>query len=150
MSEQQSSADSEQPVAQYIGTLKDALRAARDELIKHDSEYHHFTDPFVKRLVFDAILSEPALTEPQTVPEGSLLAEFFSHSAIDEAMQDAWNDICSDTGCHPLDIEHGKGRHLTFRANHWANQVAKRLFVRAVKVQLEAAGSAQCQAEIAK
>lgn len=66
-----------------------------------------------------------------------LLAEFFSHSAVDEAMQDAWNDICSDTGCHPLDIEHGKGKQLTFRPSHWANQVAKRLFVRAVKVQLK-------------
>lgn len=68
----------------------------------------------------------------------SLLAEFFSHSAIEEAMQDAWNDICSDTGCHPLDITQGHGKQLTFSPNHWANQIAKRLFLRAVKVQLKA------------
>lgn len=68
----------------------------------------------------------------------SFLAEAFSHSAIDEAMQDSWNDICLDTGCHPLDIEHGKGKQLNFRPHHWANQIAKRLFLRAVKLHLKA------------
>jgi len=68
---------------------------------------------------------------------GDLLAKVCSHAAIDEAMQDAWNDICSDTGCHPLDIEHGRGKHLTFKPSHWANQIAKRLFVGALKRRLE-------------
>jgi hypothetical protein len=77
---------------------------------------------------------EPITTEP--VARDNLLAQFFSHSAINEAMQDSWNDICSDTGCHPLDIEHGKGKILTFSPHHWANQIAKRLFVHAVKVHL--------------
>ncbi|MCK1583242.1 hypothetical protein IVB03_27690 [Bradyrhizobium sp. 168] len=80
--------------------------------------------------------------QPQGAPVtdkalGELLAKICSHEAVDEAMQDAWNDICSDTGCHPLDIEHGKGKNLTFSPNHWANQVAKRLFVRALKLRLE-------------
>lgn len=68
---------------------------------------------------------------------GELLTKICSHEALNEAMQDAWNDICTDTGCHPLDIEHGKGKHLTFSPNHWANQIAKRLFVRALKLRLE-------------
>jgi hypothetical protein len=85
----------------------------------------------------DSILGllPPAQAAPERQPA---LAEMFSHSAVDEAMQDAWNDICSDTGCHPLDIEHGRGKHLTFSPNHWANQIAKRLFLNAVKVQLKA------------
>lgn len=74
---------------------------------------------------------------------GELLAKICSHEAVDEAMEASWNDICSDTGCHPLDIEHGKGKHLTFSPNHWANQVAKRLFVRALKLRLEMPGEPQ-------
>jgi hypothetical protein len=70
---------------------------------------------------------------------GDLLAKICSHAAINEAMQDSWNDICSDTGCHPLDIEQAKGKVLTFNPNHWANQIAKRLFVRALKLRLETA-----------
>jgi hypothetical protein len=72
---------------------------------------------------------------------GDLLAKICSHEAINEAMQDSWNDICSDTGCHPLDIQqgNGKGQRLTFSPNHWANQVAKRLFVRALNLRLEMA-----------
>jgi hypothetical protein len=48
------------------------------------------------------------------------------HTAVDDAMQDAWNDICADTGCHPLDIERN-GRNLTFEPRHWASAVARRL-----------------------
>lgn len=46
---------------------------------------------------------------------------------VAEAMQDAWNDICGDTGCHPLDITQGgkgKGVELTFDPNHWARFTA--------------------------
>jgi hypothetical protein len=53
---------------EHVAMLKDALRAAREELIKHDQEYHHLTDPKVSRLVFDAILSEPQGT-PTTHPD---------------------------------------------------------------------------------
>lgn len=82
-------------------------------------------------------LSAPLEPSAGNAALGELLAKICSHAAVDEAMQDAWNDICTDTGCHPLDVEHGKGKHLTFRPNHWANQVAKRLFVRALKLRLE-------------
>ncbi len=40
------------------------------------------------------------------------------------AMQKAWDEICSDTGCHPLDITH-EGRKLFFHPQHWAALVAK-------------------------
>ena len=65
---------------------------------------------------------------------GDLLAKICSHEAINEAMEISWDDICTDTGCHPLDITHGKNKHLVFRPNHWANQIAKRLFMRALKL----------------
>lgn len=52
--------------------------------------------------------------------------------AVREAMQDAWNSICSDTGCHPGDIRHA-GRELYFEPHHWANLVAKLLFCNVVK-----------------
>lgn len=63
------------------------------------------------------------------------LTKAFSHSAIEEAMVISWDDICTDTGCHPLDITHGKNKHLMFRPNHWANQIAKRLFLNALKLR---------------
>ena len=43
---------------------------------------------------------------------------------IQEAMQDAWNTICSDTGHHPNDIKHGRGKYLEFKPGHWADQIA--------------------------
>jgi hypothetical protein len=93
------------------------------------------------KLLADTARERDQLRDVPQAAQDNLLAEFFSHSAVDEAMQDAWNDICTDTGCHPLDIEHGRGKHLTFKPSHWANQVAKRLFLRAVKVQLKADAS---------
>jgi hypothetical protein len=39
---------------------------------------------------------------------------------VKNAMLVAWREICGDTGCHPLDIEHGKGKYLTFEPRHWA------------------------------
>lgn len=45
---------------------------------------------------------------------------------VADAMQSAWDEICDDTGCHPLDIEK-QGRKLFFRPMHWAHLVAQRL-----------------------
>lgn len=41
---------------------------------------------------------------------------------VKNAMLVAWRNICADTGCHPLDIEHGKQQFLTFEPHHWAQQ----------------------------
>lgn len=60
----------------------------------------------------------------------------FSQEAVGAAMQDAWNDICTDTGCHPLDIEHGRAKYLTFTPRHWAAAVARRLFANYVAASL--------------
>jgi len=39
---------------------------------------------------------------------------------VAKSMRDTWNDYCSDTGCHPNDIEHGRGKILFFEPKHWA------------------------------
>lgn len=39
---------------------------------------------------------------------------------VKNAMLVMWREICADTGCHPLDIEHGKSKFLTFEPRHWA------------------------------
>jgi hypothetical protein len=49
-----------------------------------------------------------------------------TEKAVADAMQSAWDEICSDTGCHPLDIEH-EGRKLFFKPSHWARLTALRL-----------------------
>lgn len=43
---------------------------------------------------------------------------------VKKAMQDEWEEICADTGCHPLDIEQLGRRRLRFSPNHWASAVA--------------------------
>lgn len=45
---------------------------------------------------------------------------------VEEAMLDTWNDICSDTGCHPFDIKR-TGRALEFQPAHWSSATAKRV-----------------------
>jgi hypothetical protein len=45
---------------------------------------------------------------------------------VEAAMRDSWDDICSDTGCHPLDIRR-EGRKLFFEPNHWVRGIAMRL-----------------------
>ena len=52
---------------------------------------------------------------------------WISDTLVREAMLDAWNEICSDTGHHPLDITNvGRGR-LEFSPRHWADLTAARL-----------------------
>lgn len=47
--------------------------------------------------------------------------------AVAAAMQDAWDEICDDTGCHPVDIQQLGRRRLRFSPNHWADLIALRL-----------------------
>lgn len=62
------------------------------------------------------------------------------------AMLDAWNDICSDTGCHPLDIAQlGRGK-LAFSPQHWAKSTAMHLTA-ALGVGDEGMGEAHAFAE---
>jgi hypothetical protein len=63
-----------------------------------------------------------------------MIAEFFAHRAVNEAMQMSWDDICSDTHCHPMDIKHGSGKELLFQPHHWADQIAKRLLLHATQL----------------
>lgn len=51
---------------------------------------------------------------------------------VAEAMQDGWNDICGDTGHHPLDIERnfeGRKGSIGFSPRHWSAAVARHLSV---------------------
>ena len=44
---------------------------------------------------------------------------------VKNAMLVAWREICADTGCHPLDIEHGKNKFLIFEPRHWAQSAGE-------------------------
>lgn len=125
------------PQPSGTASVRDGIAAIINDRTMINDEGFVQNSEFVADLILkglpDWASSFPAVTDEAL---GNLLAEICSHSAVDEAMQDAWNDICSDTGCHPLDLEHGRGKHLTFKPNHWANQIAKRLFVRAIKLRL--------------
>ena len=51
--------------------------------------------------------------------------ERYTVDIVRNAMLTMWNDICADTDCHPLDIEHGRGKYLTFTPRHWAEASGK-------------------------
>lgn len=59
---------------------------------------------------------------PTTPPAAKGVTE----AMVEQAMREEWDEICSDTGCHPLDITR-QGRKLFFSPSHWAAAVAKRL-----------------------
>jgi hypothetical protein len=65
------------------------------------------------------------LTRPQPVAETVEAA--ITDEMVGEAMLDAWNEICSDTECHPQDINQLGRRRLEFRPCHWADLTAMRL-----------------------
>jgi len=65
-------------------------------------------------------------------------------AAIEEAakvlpvlMQEEWSDICSDTDCHPLDIQH-RGRTLFYSEAHWTAAIQRRLLALSPTVDLSA------------
>jgi hypothetical protein len=59
---------------------------------------------------------------PDAAPEGGPITA----KQIGDAMQEAWDDICADTNCHPLDIRR-EGRKLYFHPSHWAEFTATSL-----------------------
>jgi hypothetical protein len=80
-----------------------------------------------------AFANQPATEVPALSGEGAVEREAEANKAMSElirfavrkAMLDAWNDICADTGCHPLDIERTvRGGNLMFSPRHWADQTA--------------------------
>ena len=44
-----------------------------------------------------------------------------------ELAREEWEEICSDTDCHPLDIEQLGRRRLSFTPNHWVRQIFDRI-----------------------
>jgi hypothetical protein len=46
---------------------------------------------------------------------------------VSECMEDAWNEICADTDCHPLDIKQMGRRRLEFSPQHWARLTGMRV-----------------------
>jgi Lar family restriction alleviation protein len=63
-----------------------------------------------------------AATKPPLADVTGLTAK-----VVGTAMQDAWDEICDDTRCHPLDIEQLGRRRLSFSPGHWAELTAMRI-----------------------
>jgi hypothetical protein len=53
--------------------------------------------------------------------------ERITRAALAEVMQDAWGEICDDSGSHPLDMKHGRGSILFYEPGHWTDLIALRL-----------------------
>jgi hypothetical protein len=54
--------------------------------------------------------------------------DFESFAAdVRDVMEQAWSEICSDTGYHPLDFEWRRDCKLYFEPRHWTDLVARML-----------------------
>lgn len=60
--------------------------------------------------------------QPMPSIDGSTAADLSAYipDIVKNAMLTMWNYICDDSKHHPLDIEHGRGKLLTFEPKHWA------------------------------
>lgn len=67
-------------------------------------------------------VTTPPTATPSAVPEE---VRRYTIDLVRNAMLTAWNEICDDTGCHPLDIEQGPGKTLTFTPRHWARMAGE-------------------------
>jgi hypothetical protein len=69
-----------------------------------------------------AALASPTSNRGQEQGAATLTDEM-----VATAMNDAWCDICADSGCHPVDIEQLGRRRLQFQPRHWAELTAMML-----------------------
>lgn len=116
-----------------VQLFSDKIRCRKDQAEECECS---FGDVDTLAVAMDVLMQcgwQPADTSAAKDAEIARLREAFDpdriHAQTIEAMTDAWNDICADTGCHPLDIER-KGRELTFSPRHWADQTATWLIVK--------------------
>lgn len=60
--------------------------------------------------------------QPLPSIDGSAAADVSAYipDIVKNAMLTMWNYICDDSKHHPLDIEHGRAKLLTFEPKHWA------------------------------
>lgn len=86
------------------------------------------TDLMVTPESLDAFMEANPLPDKPTTSDtvGEPVATEADIAAIiEEQMLDAWNTICSDTDCHPLDIKQVGRRRLEFHSGHWSRQTAE-------------------------
>lgn len=76
--------------------------------------------------VVGTVLRAVAAAPLPPVGDGGKLTD----DAVGQIMQDQWDDICSDSGCWPLDIQRLTNRgpvRLSFTPGHWASGIASAL-----------------------
>ena len=97
------------------------LMAEREALRKRVGELESLR-PSVAELERDEAIARAEQTEAQLAEAKAAQDQLVRYlpDIVKNAMLTMWCHICSDTGCHPLDLEHGKGKFLTFEPRHWA------------------------------
>ena len=109
----------------------------------------HYNLPLGAKLVIAGACDEIERLRAQlSAPADGKREQVLTAQAVGNAMTDAWNSICSDTGCHPLDITH-RGTKLFFAPQHWANLTASLLFARVITAGLAASADGKQVGEAA-
>lgn len=77
------------------------------------------------------------MTATPREPSSNAHADLIAPELLGDVMQDAWGEICDDTGCHPLDIKR-MGRNVFYDGGHWTALIALRLNERLAADALQA------------
>lgn len=87
-----------------------------------------------ERVNVDRSIVKPSVDKARTIlalipgrDEAALPEADTFEALVAEVMADTWNEICSDTECHPTDIEQLGRKRLGFRPRHWSSFIAGRL-----------------------
>lgn len=130
------------PAAEPVG-LREAVEGIDDDYMT--SEKHHPGYVLIPTAKFEQIVSaaerakeivppyyvnwhhdaDKALATPARTDDAGVGGDENAIAAIIKAqMREQWDEICSDSGCHPLDIEK-RGRSTYYKDRHWTSAVAK-------------------------
>lgn len=109
---------------------------------------HSYPAYSAKQMRDYALASRSTVTPAAGVEERAreLLAASDVEAFVREEMRDGWDEICSDTNCHPDDIEQLGRRRLGYRDRHWTSWVAQRVAIRV----MEAIRSADAQGGVGR
>ena len=83
---------------------------------------------------------------PSTSDVGAGQREAITVNMLGEVMQDAWGEICDDSGAHPLDINRVHGV-TWYNAGHWTDLIALRLNERLAALRTDTPSPSEAMVE---
>lgn len=111
------------PADDFCVEVEEIIAIHKDRELRFPNPDDASLDERVRRAMdFTVGGNEHAVHAKQLLREVARKMEEAEQAVIDivrNAMRDAWNEICADTGCRPSDLER-RGNKTYFTPHHWA------------------------------